>query len=186
MNIPFIDLKAQFGGLESEIRAGSDRVLEHGQFIMGSEVRELERELARFAGVEHAVTCSSGTDALLMPLLAYGVGPGDAILTTPFTFSPQPRSSRCSVQRPCSWTSTSAPSISMQGNSRRLSRKRRPRASSRRVASSQWTSSASPRTMTASRRLPTRMTVRPGGRGAELRCKLPRTQSGQSRTRRRH
>jgi UDP-2-acetamido-2-deoxy-ribo-hexuluronate aminotransferase len=86
MNIPFIDLKAQFAELESEIRAGIDRVLEHGQFIMGPEVRELESELAKFVGVKHVVSCSSGTDALLMPLIAYGIGPGDAIFTSPFTF----------------------------------------------------------------------------------------------------
>jgi len=86
MSIPFIDLKAQFAELEPEIRTGIDRVFAHGQFIMGPEVCELESELARFAGVEHVVTCSSGTDALLMPLLAYGVGPGDAVFTSPFTF----------------------------------------------------------------------------------------------------
>ena len=86
MNMPFIDLKAQFSELEQEIRAGIDRVLAHGQFIMGPEIHELESELARFAGVEHVVSCASGTDALLMPLMAYGVGPGDAIFTTPFTF----------------------------------------------------------------------------------------------------
>jgi len=86
MNIPFIDLKAQFGELEQEIRARIDRVLEHGQFIMGPEISELESELTRFVGVEHVVSCASGTDALLMPLMAYGVGPGDAIFTTPFTF----------------------------------------------------------------------------------------------------
>ncbi|GMQ82654.1 MAG: DegT/DnrJ/EryC1/StrS family aminotransferase [Rhodothermia bacterium] len=86
MSIPFIDLKAQFGQLETEIRAGIDRVLEHGRFIMGPEVGELETELARFVGVRHAISCSSGTDALLMPLLAFGIGPGDAVFTSPFTF----------------------------------------------------------------------------------------------------
>ncbi len=86
MNVPFVDLKAQFKHLEDDIRAGIDRVLEHGSFIMGPEVAELERELCEFAGVEHVVSCSSGTDALLMPLMAYGVGPGDAVFTSPFTF----------------------------------------------------------------------------------------------------
>lgn len=86
MNIPFIDLKAQFRELEDEIRAGIDRVLVHGQFIMGPEVGELETELARYCGVKHAISCSSGTDALLMPLMAYGIGPGDAVFTTTFTF----------------------------------------------------------------------------------------------------
>lgn len=84
--IPFIDLKAQFLQLEDEIRAGIDAVLSHGKFIMGPEVRELEERLADFAGVKHAITCSSGTDALLMPLMAQKIGPGDAVFTTPFTF----------------------------------------------------------------------------------------------------
>jgi len=53
---------------------------------MGPEVAELEKQLAEYVGVEHCVTCSSGTDALLMPLMAYGIGPGDAVFTTPFTF----------------------------------------------------------------------------------------------------
>jgi len=86
MSMPFVDLKAQFNRLESDIRAAMDRVLAHGRFILGPEVNELEEKLADFAGVKHAVTCSSGTDALLLPLMAYGAGPGDAIFTTPFTF----------------------------------------------------------------------------------------------------
>jgi len=84
--IPFIDLKAQFKHLESDIRSRIDKVLEHGKFIMGPEIKELEEKLARFVGVKHCVSCSSGTDGLLMPLMAYGIGPGDAVFTTPFTF----------------------------------------------------------------------------------------------------
>jgi len=86
MRIPFVDLDAQFKYLETEIRSGINRVLAHGQYIMGPEIQELESELATFAGVKHAITCSSGTDALLMPLMALGIGPGDAVFTTPFTF----------------------------------------------------------------------------------------------------
>jgi UDP-2-acetamido-2-deoxy-ribo-hexuluronate aminotransferase len=86
VNIPFVDLKAQFDALEDEIRAGIDRVLAHGKFIMGPEIAELERALAEFAGVQHAVTCSSGTDALLMPLMAWDIGHGDAVFTTAFSF----------------------------------------------------------------------------------------------------
>jgi dTDP-4-amino-4,6-dideoxygalactose transaminase len=84
--IPFIDLKAQFKHLEKDIRAGIDAVLEHGQFILGPEVTELEKKLADFAGVKHAITCSSGTDALLIPMMAKNIGPGDLVFTTPFTF----------------------------------------------------------------------------------------------------
>ena len=86
MKMPFIDLKAQFKDLEVDIRARMDAVLEHGQFILGPEVRELEEKLAVFAGVRNAVSCSSGTDALLLALMAHGVGPGDAVFTSPFTF----------------------------------------------------------------------------------------------------
>lgn len=84
--LPFIDLKAQYKLLEPEIRRCIEQVLEHGGFIMGPEVKELEARLAEYSGVRHAVSCSSGTDALLMPLMALGIGPGDAVFTTPFTF----------------------------------------------------------------------------------------------------
>ena len=84
--IPFVDLKAQYRAVRDDVKARIDRVLEHGAYIMGPEVAELEKELAAFAGVPVAVACSSGTDALVMLLMAKGVGPGDAVLTTPFTF----------------------------------------------------------------------------------------------------
>ena len=84
--IPFIDLKTQYKLLENDIQAGINSVLEHGKFIMGPEVFELEKQLAEFAGVKHVISCSSGTDALLMPLMAQNIGPGDIIFTTPFTF----------------------------------------------------------------------------------------------------
>lgn len=84
--INFIDLKAQQEKILPVLSERIQRVLAHGQYIMGPEVKELEERLAAYVGVRHAVSCSSGTDALLMPLLAYKVGPGDAIFTTPFTF----------------------------------------------------------------------------------------------------
>jgi len=86
MTIPFVDLGAQFRRLEPEIRAAIDRVLAHGKFIMGPEVAELEEKLADFVAVDHCITCSSGTDALLMPLMAWEIGPGDAVFTTAFSF----------------------------------------------------------------------------------------------------
>jgi UDP-2-acetamido-2-deoxy-ribo-hexuluronate aminotransferase len=82
----FIDLKAQQRAILPLLLERIQRVLSHGQYIMGPEVAELEQKLAAYVGAGHAIACSSGTDALLMPLLAYGVGPGDAIFTTPFTF----------------------------------------------------------------------------------------------------
>lgn len=85
-SIVLVDLKAQRRVLGDRLTKRIEAVLEHGIFIMGPEVGELEQRLADFAGVRHAITCSSGTDALLMPLMAFGIGTGDAVLTTPFTF----------------------------------------------------------------------------------------------------
>ncbi len=84
--IEFVDLKAQQKLIYPALMARIERVLAHGQYIMGPEVEEAEARLAAYVGVRHAVTCASGTDALLMVLMAKGVGPGDAVLTTPFTF----------------------------------------------------------------------------------------------------
>ncbi len=86
MNIAFIDLKRQFESMEADIRSAIDGVLAHGRFIMGPEVGKLESALAEYAGTKHCVVCASGTDALVMPLMAWDVGPGDAVFTTPFTF----------------------------------------------------------------------------------------------------
>jgi UDP-2-acetamido-2-deoxy-ribo-hexuluronate aminotransferase len=86
MSIPFIDLKTQYQALKPQIQARIDVVLEHGQYIMGPEVKELEDKLAAFTGAKHCITCASGTEALLMSLMALGIGPGDEIVTTPFTF----------------------------------------------------------------------------------------------------
>jgi UDP-2-acetamido-2-deoxy-ribo-hexuluronate aminotransferase len=72
--------------MEKDMRAGIDAVLAHGRFIMGPEIDELEAKLAEYVGTQYALSCSSGTDALLMPLMLFGVGPGDAVFTTPFTF----------------------------------------------------------------------------------------------------
>jgi dTDP-4-amino-4,6-dideoxygalactose transaminase len=85
-NVQFIDLKAQQKHIESEVNRRIAEVLKHGRYILGPEVKELEEKLASFTGVKHAVTCASGTDALLMVLMAQGIGPGDAVFTTPFTF----------------------------------------------------------------------------------------------------
>jgi len=86
VKISFMDLKSQYEQMSDKIQDGIGKVLQHGQYIMGPEVHRLEKELADLAGVSHVLSCSSGTDALLMPLMAYGVGPGDAVFTTPFTF----------------------------------------------------------------------------------------------------
>jgi len=82
----FIDLEAQFRRIEPAVRARMDKVLAHGQFIMGPEVKELEERLAALAGARYCLTCSSGTMALDLILMAWGLGPGDAVFTTPLTF----------------------------------------------------------------------------------------------------
>ncbi len=82
----FIDLGKQQSLIKDSLDARIQDVLAHGKYIMGPEVKELEAQLAEYVGVKYCVSCSSGTDALLMPLMAWDVGPGDAIFTTPFTF----------------------------------------------------------------------------------------------------
>lgn len=82
----FIDLKQQYERLKPRIHERINQVLAHGKFIMGPEVGELEKNLAAFVGAKHCVSCSNGTDALLLSLMAHKVGPGDAVFTTPFTF----------------------------------------------------------------------------------------------------
>lgn len=84
--LPFIDLKAQQARIGDRIEARIRAVLAHGQFIMGPEVRQLEAELAAFAGARHCISCASGTDALLLALMALGVGPGQAVFVPTFTF----------------------------------------------------------------------------------------------------
>ncbi len=84
--IPFVSLAAQQKIILPKLEQRIKNVLSHGKYIMGPEVSELEKKLAVFAKTRHAITCSSGTDALLMALMAYGIGPGDAVFTTPFTF----------------------------------------------------------------------------------------------------
>lgn len=85
-NINFIDLKKQYHLYEVNIREAIEEVLAGGQYIMGSQVKELEDTLAKFVGVKHSIGVSSGTDALLLPLMAWGIGPGDGVITSPFTF----------------------------------------------------------------------------------------------------
>src|ERR1700684_902314 len=84
--IPFIDVAAQRRRLGRAIDDAVARVLTNCQFILGPEVRALESELAAFCGARHAITCSSGTDALRLVLMAWGIGPGDAVICPTFTF----------------------------------------------------------------------------------------------------
>lgn len=82
----FIDLKAQYRTIEDEVNLRIKNVIDHGNFIMGPEVRELEERLAEYTGAAYCIGVSSGTDALQIAMMALGVGPGDEVITTPFTF----------------------------------------------------------------------------------------------------
>jgi dTDP-4-amino-4,6-dideoxygalactose transaminase len=86
MQVPLLDLKQQHAALREELRAAVGRVFDSQQFILGEDVRLLEEELARYTGTRHAVGCGSGSDALLLALLALDIYEGDEVLTTPFTF----------------------------------------------------------------------------------------------------
>jgi dTDP-4-amino-4,6-dideoxygalactose transaminase len=84
--IPILDLKPQYDSIKDEIREAIDRVLESGNFIMGEDVKLFEREVAEYLGVKHAIAVNSGTDALVIGLKALGIGEGDEVITTPFSF----------------------------------------------------------------------------------------------------
>lgn len=86
MAIEFIDLKAQYQSIKADVDRRIHAVLDHGQYIMGPEVKELEEKLASYVGMKHCITASSGTDTLLIAMMALGIGQGDEVITTPFTF----------------------------------------------------------------------------------------------------
>lgn len=82
----FVDLKAQYARIQEDVQARIQTVLEHGRYVMGPEITELEERLAQMVGVSHCIGLSSGTDALLVAMMALDIGPGDEVITTPFTF----------------------------------------------------------------------------------------------------
>ncbi len=86
MNVPLLDLKAQYAGLKGEIIPVIEELCDSQMFILGAAVESFEKKCAEYCGTRHAVGISSGTDALLVALMALGVGPGDAVVTTPFSF----------------------------------------------------------------------------------------------------
>src|SRR6185295_377983 len=85
-SVPLLDLKAQHATIRDEVREALDRVVESQQFILGPEVEALEREVAQYSGCAHGVGVSSGTDALLVALMAIDLKPCDEVITTPYTF----------------------------------------------------------------------------------------------------
>ena len=85
-SVPLLNVQRQTTAIRPSLDAAISRVLDHGMFINGPEVREFEDSIARYCGVQHAIACASGSDAILLPLMALGVGAGDRVLTVPFTF----------------------------------------------------------------------------------------------------
>ena len=86
MKVPLLDLQAQYAALRDELRAAVDRVMESQHFILGAEVQALETEVARYSQAKHGIGCASGSDALLLALMALDVGAGDEVITTPYSF----------------------------------------------------------------------------------------------------
>lgn len=86
MNVPLLDLQAQYASLRDELRAAVVRVMDSQRFVLGDEVRRLESAIAEYVGTNHAIGCASGSDALLLALMALDVSAGDEVITTPFTF----------------------------------------------------------------------------------------------------
>jgi dTDP-4-amino-4,6-dideoxygalactose transaminase len=86
MNVPLLDLQAQYASLRDELREAVQRVMDSQRFVLGDEVRRLESSVAAYTQTKHAIACASGSDALLLALMALGIGNGDDVITTPFTF----------------------------------------------------------------------------------------------------
>ncbi|HEX6125615.1 MAG TPA: aminotransferase class I/II-fold pyridoxal phosphate-dependent enzyme, partial [Pyrinomonadaceae bacterium] len=86
MKVPLLDLSEQNSALRPQIEAALARVLDTNAFILGGEVQALEEELAAYCNTKYAIGCASGSDALLLGLMAVGVGPGDEVITTPYSF----------------------------------------------------------------------------------------------------
>ncbi len=85
-SVPLLDIGRQNAPLREEIRVAIDRVCDSGKFILGPEVEELEKSVANYTGAKHAIGCASGSDALLLALVALGIGPGDEVILPSFTF----------------------------------------------------------------------------------------------------
>src|SRR5688500_742406 len=86
MNVPLLDLQAQYASLKAELRPAVEGVLESQRFVLGDEVRRLESSIAEYCHTKHAVGCASGSDALLLALMALDIAAGDEVVTTPFSF----------------------------------------------------------------------------------------------------
>ena len=125
--IPFIDLQAQRQRLGGKIEAAVQDAVVGGAWVMGPQVRQFEADLAAFGQAEHALGCGNGTDALILPLIAWSVRTGDAVFCPSFTFTATAEVGRGWAPRPCSWTSTPTPTIWIRPSSRRPLKRSRPK-----------------------------------------------------------
>ena len=104
--IPIVDLRAQYGRIRDQVRSAIDEVNDSQQFILGPAVQKFEEQMAAYLGCAHArLRVASGSDALLLALMALDIGPGDAVITTPFTFFPRSLQSLVSARCRCFSTS---------------------------------------------------------------------------------
>jgi len=122
--IPMVDLKRQYQSLKTEIDEAVADVLAQTQFILGPNVSALEKDVAAYHGLPHAIGVANGTDALLLALRACGVGPGDEVITTPFTFIATAEVVALVAPVRSSWISTRGISISIRQKSKRPSRRK--------------------------------------------------------------
>ena len=123
MSIPFIDLQAQRLRLNGRIEAAVQAAVVGGAWVMGPQVREFEADLAAFGQAKHALGCANGTDALILPLIAWGIRTGDAVFCPSFTFTATAEVVPWGPPR-CSWMSTPGPSTWTRSSWRRRSRRR--------------------------------------------------------------
>jgi UDP-2-acetamido-2-deoxy-ribo-hexuluronate aminotransferase len=107
--IEFIDLKTQQARIKDQIDAAIQRVLAHGQYILGPEVAELEEKLAAYTGAKHCITVANGTDALQIAQMALGIGPGDEVITPGFTYIATAETVALLAPSRCMWTSMRVP-----------------------------------------------------------------------------
>ena len=125
--VPLLDVKRQYEPLRSELLAAVNKVCDGGRYVLGPECEELERDIAKYTGARHAIACASGSDALLLALMALDIGPGHEVICPSYTFSPRPAPFGDWARSRCSATSSRRRSTSTRRKLSRWFRRRRRR-----------------------------------------------------------